>query len=141
MLDGTPVNWLYSNDPTVIQGPPPFPEEFIQPHKLGLKPEVLEIGYIPPPYQVPTGWVVAVIVEMEDPKPQPLESCRNTILAMMKADQTQDLMFDILDRLEQASPVEILDGAEEAVAAVIADFEEKGGAFQDEPTAIPSREG
>jgi hypothetical protein len=141
MLKGTPINWLYSNDPSVIQGPPPFPREFIEPEKLGLKPEVVEVGYIPPPYQVPTGWVVAKIEEVEKAAPQPLDRCTSTILGMMKSEQTQQLMIDILAQLEAVTPVEVLAGAEATVADVILDFEEKGGAVKAEPTANPSREG
>ena len=141
MLKGTPVNWLFSNDPSVIKGPAPFPEEFIEPGKLGLKPEVVAVGYIPPPYQVPTGWVVAKIEEVTEPEPRPLASCRSTIVAMMKGEQTQQLMIDILAQLEGASPVEVLPGAEQTVADIISDFEEKGGAVKAESSANPSREG
>jgi len=137
MLRGTPVSWLYSNDPTVIQGPPPFPEEFFQPEELGLKSATLAVGYIPKPYQVPTGWVVAVISEIEVPEPTPLSSCRNKILGMIKSEQTHQLMVEILAQLEAASPVEILPGAEVAVDDVIQDFEEKGGAAKAQPVIRP----
>ncbi len=141
MLRGTPSSWLYSNDPTVVQGPPPFPEEFFQPSQLGLQPENLVVGYIPKPYQVPTGWVVAIISEIEEPVPAPLADCRNQILSMMKSDQTKQMMVRILERLEEATPVEVFADAEEAVALVIADFEAKGGAIDAEPAANPNGEG
>jgi len=140
ILRGTPINWLFSNDPTVVQGPPPFPEEYFQPEQLGLKPEMLEVGYVPKPYQVPTGWVVAVISEVEKPEPAPLASCRTQILGMLKSDQTQLLMVEILGRLEEVSPVEILPGAEAKVATVIQDYKSKGGASQADPVENPIKE-
>jgi hypothetical protein len=50
-------------------------------------------------------------------------------------------MVDILDRLEQVSPVVILPGAETVTAAVIREFEETGGAAQAVPPANPEGEG
>lgn len=141
LLRGTPASWLYSNDPAVVQGPPPFPEEFFPPNQLGLKPENLVVGYIPPPYQVPTGWVVAIISEIEDPPPTPLASCRVQIENMMRSEQTENLMVDILDQLEAATPVTVLPGAESEVQIVIEDFMAKGGAVQMGPTADPNGEG
>jgi|GEM_PF-2658834 len=141
LLRGTPATWLYSNDPTVVQGPPPFPEEFFPPNQLGLKPANLVVGYIPPPYQVPTGWVVAVISEIEEPEPTPLESCRTQILNMMGSEQTGNTMVEILARLEEVSPIVILPGAESAVAAVIEDFMTKTGAAQAESAKDPNGEG
>jgi hypothetical protein len=141
LLRGTPANWLYSNDPSVVQGPPPFPEEFFRPNQLGLKPENLVVGYIPPPYQVPTGWVVAIISEIENPAPTPLASCRPQIENMMRSEMTEQLMVEILEKLEEVSPVVILPGAETTVLAVIDDFKAKSGAALVGPTQNPNGEG
>jgi hypothetical protein len=122
LLGGTPPEWLRRNDETVVDGPPPFPTDFIEPGKLGLGEADLEVGRVPEPYQVPSGWVVAVVTAVEDPEPTPLAKCRTEVLAGLKARQTQDLMIDIIGRLEDATPIEILPDAEAIVADVIDEF-------------------
>jgi hypothetical protein len=121
-LKGASVRWLAANDKRVAGGPAPFPESWLQPEQVGLKPEDLKIGNLPEPYQVPDGWVVAQIVEVEAGQPLPLEKCRDRILAMMQRDATRQEMIDSLARLEAQSPVVILPGAEAAVAKAVAEL-------------------
>jgi hypothetical protein len=117
-LKGAKLSWLARNMPGVIDGPPPFPEDFFAPHQLGLDPAEVELGLVPEPYGVPGGWVVARIVEIEAVAPAPLEECRNQILRMMKSDDLRAHMTEVLDRLEAASEITVMPGAEAEVAAV-----------------------
>ncbi len=127
-LKGATVRWLAANDKRVASGPAPFPESWLQPEQVGLKPEDLKAGNVPEPYQVPDGWVLAQIVEVEPGQPLPLDKCRDRILAMMQRDATRQEMIDALARLEAQSPVVILPGAEATVAKAIADLEASAAA-------------
>lgn len=120
MLKGATARWLRDNDPRVVKGQPPFPEDWLDPEVIGLKRDEIAAGQVPAPYEVPGGWVVAQITEIEKPKPTPLADCRDQILAMMKRDQTRDQLVEILARLADASPVKIMPGAEAEVARVAA---------------------
>jgi len=122
-LKGASVRWLASNDKRVAAGPAPFPETWLPPEQVGLKAADLKVGNVPEPYQVPDGWVVAQVVEVEAGQPLPLDQCRDRILAMMKRDAMRDDMVSSLAKLEELSPVVILPGAEAAVARAIADLE------------------
>ncbi len=122
MKRGVPVNWLRKNNENVVKGPPPFPLEFFEPAKLGLNQVDMQIGFIPEPYQVPSGWVVAIVVDIEEPAPKALAQCQNELLAMMKSGQTRDLMIEILDRLEVVAPITILPDAEVETAKIIQRF-------------------
>lgn len=117
-LKGAKLSWLARNMPGVVDGPPPFPEDFFAPHQLGLDPAQVEMGLVPEPYGVPGGWVVARIVEIEAVAPAPLEDCRTQIMRMMKSDELRAHMTEVLDRLEAASEITILPGAEAEVATV-----------------------
>lgn len=139
MIKGATARWLTDNDARVVKGQAPFPIDWLDPGLIGLKPDEIKVGQIPEPYEVPGGWVVAQITEIEKPAPTPLDSCRDRILAMMKRDQTHDLLVDILRRLEAAAPITILPGAEAQVARVAAEMAaetEKTGAG---PTSPASR--
>ncbi len=132
-LKGASVRWLASNDKRVASGPPPFPETWLQPEQVGLKPADLALGSVPEPYQVPDGWVVAQIVEIEAGQPLPLDSCRDRILAMMKRDATRQEMVESLDRLEAQSPIVILPGAEAVVARALTELEAAADAAKAAP--------
>jgi len=121
-LQGAKLPWLAKNMPGVVDGPPPFPDEFLQPRQLGLDPAKVELGLIPEPYGVPGGWVVARIAEIEPAAVPPLADCREEILRMMKAEATQQHVVDIMQRLEDASDVRILPGAEDATAKMTAEL-------------------
>jgi len=119
LTKGATVRWLAANDERVVPGPSPFPEDWFRPDQLGLDPEGLKVGFVPDPYQVPTGWVVAVVSEIEQPQPTPLPECRDTILRMMKRDGLRAHMVDILARLEEVSPVVVLPGARDEAAQIM----------------------
>lgn len=118
-LAGAKLDWLTQNVAGVVDGPPPFPQEWIEPDKLALPKEDLGVGMIPDPYGVPGGWVVARVAAIEEARPIPLAECRDRILEMMKSEFLRDLMADITSRLEAAADVRVLPGAEESVAEII----------------------
>ncbi len=122
ILKGASVRWLMANDKRAIEGPAPFPETWLFPEQMGLKAEDLKVGHTPEAYEVPEGWVVAQVVEVEPAQPLPLEQCRDRIIARMRQEATRQQMLDILARLKAESPVRILPGAEDAVRKVVADL-------------------
>lgn len=125
---GADIEWLAGQDPQVVAGKDPFPYEWFSPDKLGLSPEDAKIGFIPQPYGVPGGWVVAIVTEVEDPKPIPLSQCRSKVVGQLMAQEQKRSMTDILARLEEASHVEILPGAEATVQGVLEEAGEPGAA-------------
>lgn len=122
ILKGASVRWLTANDKRVVAGPPPFPDSWLFPEQVGLTPEDLVVGFTPDAYEVPEGWVVAQVVEVERGQPLPLEQCRDRILARMRQESSRAHMLDILARLEAESPIVILPGAEAAVARIVAEM-------------------
>lgn len=130
VLKGASVRWLTTNDKRVTQGPPPFPEEWLRPEQMGLKPEELVMGYSPEPYEVPEGWVVAQVVQVEPGQPLPLEKCRERVLAHLRQQAARQQMIDSLARLEAESPIVILPGAEAEVARVVAEMQGDSTKFE-----------
>lgn len=130
VLKGASVHWLSSNDKRVAQGAPPFPEEWLQPEQLGLKTEDLKLGYAPEPYQVPEGWVVAQVSDLESGQPLQLEKCRDRVLARMRQQAARAQLIDSLARLEAESPIVILPGAEAAVTRVVAETQGDAARFE-----------
>lgn len=120
LLKGASVRWLAGNDKRVVEGPAPFPSTWLFPEQMGIKAEDLRVGFTPEAYEVPEGWVVAQVVEVEPGQPLPLEQCRDRIVARMRQEETRRQMLDILARLEAESPVRILPGAEDEVRRVVA---------------------
>jgi hypothetical protein len=82
---------------------------------IGLKPGEARTGQILDPYEVPGGWVVAVVTEIEQPVPRALADCREELLLRMKAQRTRENIADAIARLEAATTVRIVPGAETVV--------------------------
>lgn len=122
-LQGAKLSWLKANTEGVIVGPSPFPNEFFEVGKLNLKPEEAVAGFIPEPYGVPGGWVLARVAEVQEPSPIPLEQCRDKVLALMKADSTRRHMQDIISRLEEAVDVRIQPDAVAIVGRYLAELD------------------
>jgi len=119
LQQGTKLNWIERNMDGVIDGPAPFPFEFFDIGKLNLKPEEAVVGWIPAPYGVPGGWVLARVTDVQEPSPRPLAECRNELLRLMKAEDTRNHMSDIVTRLEEAVEVSVQPGAVEAVSRIL----------------------
>lgn len=119
LQQGSTIPWLRKNQMGVVEGPDPFPYEWFSPGQLGIRFEDVEIGLIPEPYGVPGGWVVARITEIENPQPVPLEECRTEVLARMKGEFISDYLARVMARLEEATEITILPGAEDKVRAML----------------------
>jgi hypothetical protein len=116
LQEGAKFGWLKKVTKEVVAGPAPFPADWFGPDQLGMKPDEVFIGSVPEPYQVPGGaYAVAVVVELEAPRPLPLAECRNTMLQLMRQKATQDLMAENFRKLEAAADIRILPGAEDIV--------------------------
>lgn len=122
-LQGAKLSWLKANTAGVIDGPAPFPSEFFEIGKLNLKPEQAVVGFIPEPYGVPGGWVLARVSDVKEPQPIPVAQCRDKVLAMMKAEATRRHMQEIIGRLEEAVEVRIQPDAVAIVARYLAELD------------------
>ncbi|MBU2500724.1 peptidyl-prolyl cis-trans isomerase, partial [bacterium] len=103
----------------VVDGPAPFPYEWFSPGQLGIRFEDVAVGLIPEPYGVPGGWVVARVTEIEEPQPVPLEECRTEVLTRMKSEFISDYLARVMARLEEATEITILPGAEDRIRAML----------------------
>ena len=119
LIKGANIEWLAKNDSDVVPGADPFPYDWFRPEKLGLETEGLKAGHIPEPYGVPGGWVVAVVSEIEEPAPVPLDGCRAKIIPMLKSNNRKKVMTDIMTRLENASDIDILPGVDNVVQRIL----------------------
>jgi hypothetical protein len=122
ILKGASVRWLATNDKRTVEGPPPFPETWLFPEQMGIQAADLKVGFTPEAYEVPEGWVVAQVVEVESGQPLPLAQCRDRILATMRQEAMRKQMIEILARLEAESPIAVLPGAEAAINRVVAEM-------------------
>lgn len=120
LLAGAKLDWLKRNTPDVVDGPPPFPPTFVAPGMIGMEADDIAVGHVPDVYEVPDGFVVAVVTDLQPVEPQPLDEVRGRIAGSLQAEHTRTRMDDILARLEEATPVTILPGAPDLTADTIA---------------------
>lgn len=125
MQQGVKLSWIKNNMDQVIDGPPPFPLDWFEADKLNFEPDQIKVGTIPEPYAVPEGWVVARISEVQARVIIPLSECREKVLRMMRANTTQTQMKDIISQLEEAVEVTIEPDAEQLVANILIELENK----------------
>jgi len=126
LQQGAKFRWLVGRTPEVQPEIRPFPAEWIEPQALGLKPEGVAAGQVLEPYEVPGGWAVAVVSELEKATPAPLAASRERVLAMMRAQRTREVLAEALRRLEAATPIRILPDARALVAGELARLAAKG---------------
>jgi hypothetical protein len=112
---GAEMSWLAKRTAEVRQDAAALPTTWLQPEMLGLKQGEARAGQILDPYEVPGGWVVAVVTEIEQPVPRPLADCREDLLLRMKAQRTRENIADAVARLEASTSVRIVPGAETVV--------------------------
>ncbi|MEZ4387258.1 MAG: peptidylprolyl isomerase [Candidatus Krumholzibacteriia bacterium] len=120
LLSGAKLEWLRRNTDGIMDTPPPFPPIFFDPATAGIAPADCVKGRVLDIFTVPNGFVVAVVQDVQGADATPLEQCRQRVLAQMKAEMTQAHVKEILARLEDATPVTIVPGAEAVVAETIA---------------------
>ncbi len=112
---GAELSWLAKRTSEVRQDAAALPATWLQPSMLGLRPGEARAGQILDPYEVPGGWVVAVVTEVEPPAPRPLADCREELLLRMKAQRTRESIAEVVARLEAGTTVRIVPGAEAVV--------------------------
>ncbi len=120
LRQGAKFRWLVGRTPEVQAGIRPFPADWLEPQALGLKPGEVSAGQVLEPYEVPGGWAVAMIGEVEPVEPTPLAASRDRVLGMMKAQRTREVLAEALRRLEAATPIRILPDARALIAGELA---------------------
>ena len=118
---GAQMDWLADRTAEVQENVAAIPTTWLIPSMIGLEPGAGEVGMILDPMEVPGGWVVAQITEMETVEPIPLEECRDEVLRRLKAEQLSGSISDSVRRLEEAADIQT---APDAVARIAAHLEE-----------------
>ncbi len=120
LAQGAMLGWLRRNLPGVVDGPPPFPQDFFDPQMLGIEAVQMKPGTVLDPFEVPGGWVVAVVDGVEKVEPAPLDACRSKIIGLMRTEQSVAQMSEAITKLRAATPITIVPDAEAMVAARVA---------------------
>jgi hypothetical protein len=123
---GAKLSWLRKTSPDIVAGPPPVPEQFVEPDRINLAAANIVVGHVLEPVEVPGGWLVAAVVEVEPVSAQALADCREQVVQMMRGEHTGAEMATVLSRLEKASQVRVLPGAEAQVARMIEESRRDG---------------
>ncbi|MHB8079328.1 MAG: peptidylprolyl isomerase [Candidatus Krumholzibacteriia bacterium] len=126
LRQGAKFRWLVGRTAEVQPGIRPFPAEWVEPQALGLKPGEAAAGQVLEPYEVPGGWAVAVVSEVEPVAPSSLADSRDRVLGLMKTQRTREVLAEALRRLEAATPTRILPDARALVAGELARLAAKG---------------
>jgi hypothetical protein len=124
LRQGARLGWLAERTPEIVPDVTPFPRTWLQPRMLGLAAGEAEAGQVLERFEVPGGWVVAVVSEVEAVTPTPLAECRQQVLTAMQSRRVGEAVADALARLEEASDVRTLPGAEETIRSYLAQREE-----------------
>ncbi len=115
LRQGVKLSWLAKTSSDLVPGSTPLPTQWVEPEMLQLAPAAVAVGHVLDPVQLPGGWLVAVIVEVEPVTPRPLADCRQEIVQAMHREHTRNEMGEMIARLEKSSEVRILPGAEAEV--------------------------
>ena len=86
----------------------------------------LERGAVVGPLEMNPGWAVAQVVEIESVEVPPLADCRTKVLNEMKKRRSRKVFAESMARLEEASEIEILPGAQEVVEEHLHAWAESG---------------
>lgn len=126
LRQGAKFRWLVGRTAEVLPNIRPFPADWLEPQALGLQPGGMAAGQVLDPFEVPGGWAVAVISDVESVEPAPLATSRDRVLGMMKTQRTREVLAEALRRLEAATPLRILPDARALVAGELARLAPKG---------------
>lgn len=122
---GAEMKWLANRTSEIIENMSAIPTTWLMPAMIGLAPGEARVGLILEPMEVPGGWVVAAIREMEETRPTPFEECRSELLRRMRAERTENAIVDAVKLLEHNARIEIAPGAEERIAAHLVEWKRK----------------
>jgi hypothetical protein len=121
--NGVKMKWIKQNMDQVIDGPAPFPGDWFEASKLDLKDDMVRTGYIPDPYGVPGGWVLAQVSDVNNGAVIPLSVCKDKVMRMMKAEATNEQIKEITRRLEEVVEIRIESGAIDTIKGILEELE------------------
>jgi hypothetical protein len=116
MDEGAGLKWLASRSSRDVDSRPPFPTDWIPVEMVRLDEQRAIEGAAIGPLELPSGWALAKIVDVERVSPAPLETCREQVVLAMKASRLRQAIQAALSRLEGATEIQIQKGAKEIVA-------------------------
>ena len=125
---GAAMDWLADRTAEVLPNVAALPTTWLQPSMIGLRPEQVRQGLVLDALEVPGGWVVARIVEVERADPVPLEQCRDEVLRRYRAQRTTNAVTDAIRQLEDAAVIELVPDADAIVADHLVQWEKKNNA-------------
>jgi len=129
---GASLAWLATTAAADVDSVSPIPGDWMDPADLGLKDSALVRGTGLGPIQVPGGWAVAQITDVDRPGPAALADCQDDVVEAMKKTHYRDEIKDAISQLQAATRVEILPGARDTVASRIQRIRasQRGGGHQ-----------
>ena len=113
---GAEMGWLAARTAEVQKDVQGIPTTWLQPAMIGLKPGEAKVGEILDPMEVPGGWVVVQIAEIEAPDPIPLADCRDEVKRRLKAEKIRDAVNDGIKQLQDSADIRLAPGVEETIA-------------------------
>jgi hypothetical protein len=125
---GAEMNWLAGRTADVLEDMAAIPTTWLMPSMIGLKPGEAHVGLIMDPLEVPGGWVVAEVSEMEKTQPIPLDECRDEVLRRLKAERTGNAVSDAVHLIEESTQVEIAPDALEIIGKHLVEWKRKNDA-------------
>lgn len=125
---GAEMDWLAGRTAEVMENVSAIPTTWLLPSMIGLEPGEARVGLVMDAMEVPGGWVVAKVTDLEETAPVPLEECRDEVLRRYRAERTRTAITDGVKMLEEAAEIEIAPGAEEIVAEYLVEWKRKNDA-------------
>ena len=119
---GARLGWLAKRADGVSDADPMMFRSWLDPTGLVVDIATAKPGQIVGPVAAGELWAVAVITEIEAPKPTPFEECRDKVLALMRVDRSRKTMNRALEQLEAEAEIEIVGGAYDVIAMRLDDW-------------------
>jgi hypothetical protein len=109
---GASVKWLAERSPEVMDARPAVFQDWLDPETLGAPGGAIEPGTVLGPAMIGEGWAVAKVVQVEPPRPIPLDACRNLVAKKLRAEKRHDAVSRALALLESQTEIEVESGAQ-----------------------------
>lgn len=122
---GAELNWLAERTAAVRKDVQAIPTTWLQPGMIGLKPGEAKVGEILDPMEVPGGWVVVQIAEIEKTEPVPLADCRDEVLRRLKAEKISAAVKDGIERLQDSADISLAPDAKQIIAKHLAEWKKE----------------
>jgi peptidyl-prolyl cis-trans isomerase C len=121
---GAGLKWLADRSPGEVDSIAPFPAGWIDADAVGLKDRPPVKGTAVGPMELPGGWALAEILAVEQPEPTKFDDCKDKVVQAMKGHRVRQALQDALSRLESATEIRIEQGATDAIAERIKQFQD-----------------